>query len=309
MDIATNLVRLNDEFGIDGVLRFDEHEGLTRVSVTTTAASATLYLHGAHLTHWQPAGEQPVLFMSAKSAFQTSKAIRGGVPVIFPWFGDRHDGQAGPAHGFARTTEWEFGFAALVGDELHMTLMLEPDEVSRGLGFDGFRVAYQIRVGKSLTILFTVANDGDEALVFEEALHAYYAVGDVRQSTVSGLKGTAYLDKRDPDEAGNPSHKVEANDPLEMTGTTDRMYLDTASTCVIDDKAGKRKIKVAKTNSRTTVVWNPWEELTAKLSDMEPEGWEGMLCVETANAATDTVTLEPGAAHTMRAVVTVERES
>src|ERR1700691_2930891 len=102
-----DIVALNENFGLPGLLTFEESNGLTCAVVTTPAASATIYFQGAHLTHWQPAGEESVLFLSGKSAFQKGKAIRGGVPVIFPWFGDRHDGQPGPAHGFARTAEWE----------------------------------------------------------------------------------------------------------------------------------------------------------------------------------------------------------
>ena len=302
-----NLDELNEHFGLEGALVFDELDGLTRAVVTTPAANAIVYLHGAHVTHWQPVGEEPVLFLSARSAFRSDKAIRGGVPVIFPWFGDRHDGQAGPAHGFARTAQWEVGFAALVGEDLHLTLTLMPDEVTRGLGFDRFRVAYQITVGRRLAMQLTVANDGDAPLVFEEALHAYYAVGDVRRAPVSGLGGAACLDKRDVDANGAPKRKVQQEEPLLLTRTTDRVYEGSAGECVIDDQANGRTIRVAKSNARTTIVWNPWEELAAKLADMEPEGWVEMLCVESANAGADTVTLAPGGAHTMRAEVTVER--
>src|ERR1700731_4836546 len=142
-----DIVGLNECFGLPGVLAFEESDGLQRAVVTTPAASATIYLQGAHLTHWQPAGEEPVLFLSRKSAFQRGKAIRGGVPVIFPWFGDRHDGQSGPAHGFARTEEWDFAFAALAGEDLHLTFTLAPSEVTRGLGFDRFRAAYKLIIG------------------------------------------------------------------------------------------------------------------------------------------------------------------
>jgi glucose-6-phosphate 1-epimerase len=303
MDIAA----LNENFGLPGVLAFEESNGLTRAVVTTPAASATVYLQGAHVTDWQPAGEQPVLFLSRKSAFQKGKAIRGGVPVIFPWFGDRHDGQAGPAHGFARTAEWEFAFAALAGEDLHLTFTLAPNETTRGLGFDRFRVAYQLTIGRSLGMQLTVANDAEVPLVFEEALHAYYAVTDVRKAPIAGLRDTTFLDKRDSDTDGNAKHKVQAEEPLVLTQTTDRVYVDSASACVIEDLGGGRRITVGKANSQTTIVWNPWEELTAKLADMEPEGWQGMVCVETANAGPNAITLAPGGVHTMRATVTAER--
>jgi glucose-6-phosphate 1-epimerase len=286
--------------GWPGVLVFEQHGELTRALMTTPAATATVYLQGAHLAEWQPAGTEPVLFMSANSAVKKGKAIRGGVPVIFPWFGDRHDGKPGPAHGFARSEDWEFAFAALAGDDLHLTLTLGPNEISRGLGFDDFKVAYEIVIGRKLTMRLTVANAGAAPLVFEEALHSYFAVGDVRETAVTGLHHVQYLDKRD---AG--ALKTQVDDPLVLTRDTDRVYLDTASTCVIEDKAGKRQIVVAKENSNTTIVWNPWTEMTAKMADMEPDGWHSMICIESANAGDGAVTLAPGAAHTMQCVVFV----
>jgi glucose-6-phosphate 1-epimerase len=308
-DCSMDIAALNENFGLPGVLAFEESDGLTRAVVTSPVASATIYLQGAHLTHWQPVGEQPVLFLSGKSGFKAGKAIRGGVPIIFPWFGDRHDGQAGPAHGFARTAEWECVFAAHSGEDVHLTFTLSPNDTTRELGFDRFRVAYQLAIGRRLEMRLTVANGADMPLVFEEALHTYFAVADVRKVSTSGLQKITYLDKRDLDAEGNAKHKTQTEEPLVLTQATDRVYVDSASACVIDDPAGGRRITVDKSNSNTTIVWNPWEELTAKLADMEPDGWQGMLCVETANAGQNAVTLASGKIHTMRASVAVERVS
>ena len=128
-----DLTQLNEHFAIPGVLHFDEHNGLARAVVTAPQASATIYLHGAHLTHWQPTGQQPVLFLSRKSDFAPGKPIRGGVPIAFPWFAtdlktDRYQGKPGPSHGFARIQEWTPSFAALAGDDLHLTFTLGPTE-------------------------------------------------------------------------------------------------------------------------------------------------------------------------------------
>jgi glucose-6-phosphate 1-epimerase len=302
-----DITALNETFGLPGLLVFEESHGLIRAVVTTSTANAVVYLQGAHLTQWQPAGEEPVLFLSSRTAFAKDKAIRGGVPVIFPWFGDRHDGKAGLAHGFARTAEWEVAFAALAGEDLHLTLTLAPNERTRELGFDRFRVAYQLTIGRQLGMQLTVVNDGEEPLVFEEALHTYFAVTDVRRTAVRGLRDTAYLDKRDLEADGAAKRKLQEEDALVLTRTTDRVYVDSTSTCGIEDRAGGRSLRVDKGSSATTIVWNPWEELTAKLADMEPEGWQGMVCVETANAGPNAVTLAPGAGHTMRAQVSVER--
>ena len=290
-------MELNDNFGIPGVLFFDEHGDLVRANIRTPAAKATVYLQGAHITAWEPAGQKDVLFLSSKSEFVAGKPIRGGVPISFPWFANRHDGKVGPSHGFARIQEWTLAFAAIAGEELHLTFTLAPTQLSRELGFDHFRVAFRLVIGRSLTMQLTVANDAETPLVFEEALHTYFAVSDVGEVTVSGLEPTAFIDKAD-----NMTEKPAANAPLTFASATDRVYDGTAATCVIHDKPGKRDITVAKTNSNTTVVFNPWKGL----ADMDAEEWPKMLCVETVNAAANTITLGSGQSHTMEACVTVQ---
>ncbi len=289
-------MELNDNFGIPGVLFFEEHEGLVRANISTAAAKAVVYLQGAHITAWQPSGQQDVLFLSSKSEFVAGKPIRGGVPISFPWFANRHDGKVGPSHGFARIQDWTLAFAAIAGEDLHLTFTLGPTQISRELGFDHFRVAFQLTIGRSLTMRLTVANDAEAPLVFEEALHTYFAVSDVREVTVSGLEPTGFIDKAD-----NMTAKPPANAPLTFDGATDRVYADTAATCVIHDKLNKREITVAKTNSNTTVVFNPWKGL----ADMDADEWPKMLCVETVNAAGNAITLGPGESHTMEAHISV----
>jgi glucose-6-phosphate 1-epimerase len=300
-----NVTELAEHFALPGILAFHETpSGLIYAEVTTPHAKATVYLQGAHLTHWQPSydgsAEQPVLFLSRKSDLTPGKAIRGGVPIIFPWFGPRHDGKTGPSHGFARIQDWTLAFAALAGDDLHLTFTLAPTELSRSLGYDHFRLAFQLVLGRSLTMQLTVANDADTPLVFEEALHTYYAVADIHAATLTGLEDTTYLDKVD-----NFQSKVQ-HGPIKITGTTDRVYLNTASPCVVHDAAGKRRIIVAKTNSNTTVVWNPWEAGAQKLPDLDPTEWHEFLAVETVNAAENSVTLAPGETHMMQAYVSIE---
>lgn len=297
--------QLNDNFGIAGALQFTEDRGLIRAEITTPAASATVYLHGGHLTQWEQTGEKGLIFLSKRSPFAADEPIRGGIPVIFPWFGPdtagRNAGKAGPAHGFARIQPWDVAFAALAGDDLHLTLTLGPTDLSRSFGYDGFRLALEFSIGHTLKVNLIVANQSGEPLRFEEALHTYFQVGDVRRATVTGLEGVHYLDKVDG--------MRQKSDPktLQLTGRTDRVYLDTESTCVIDDPAGGRRITVEKAGSRNTVVWNPWAELTATLADMEPEAWPEMLCVETANIGTNAIEIAPGARHTMRAVLSTSK--
>jgi len=297
MDIA----QLEEHFGIPGVLTFHATaSGLIYASITAPLATATVYLQGAHVAAWQPKGQRPAIFLSRKSDFAPGKPIRGGVPIAFPWFAARHDGKTGPSHGFARIQDWTLAFAALAGDDLHMTFTLGPTEISRDLGYDHFRLAFQLKIGRTLTMELTVVNDATVPLVFEEALHTYYAVADIHEVTVTGLEGVTYLDKND-----NFQSKVQ-HGAIVITEPTDRVYLNTSSTCVLHDTGNKRRITVAKTGSNTTVVWNPWESGALKIPDLDPTEWHEYIAVETVNAAVNSVTLAPGGRHVMQAHVSVE---
>ncbi len=313
MDVlAQTIESLTNEFGMPGVLEFARRGELVCLEVTTPAMTAAVTLQGAHLLEWQPAGEDAVLFLSARTEFAEGKAIRGGVPVIWPWFGVRSEvvlpapegAMKSASHGFARTAVWRLQFAAVMAEEVHLTWTLAPSAESRALGFDGFRLVYQMVLGRELTLRLTVANDGPGELRFEEALHSYFAIGEVERVRLSGTEGTEYLDKPD-----GMKRKRQAEAPLTFAGVTDRVYLATEATCRVDDAAGGRVLQIAKRNSQNTVVWNPWAELTAGLADMEPEGWHGMLCVETANVGEAAIALAAGATHTMEARVTVMRNA
>ena len=297
----TDINQLKEHFGIPGVLDFHATaSGLVYASVTTQHATATVYIQGAHLTAWQPQGQQPPIFLSRKSDLAPGKAIRGGIPIAFPWFAARHDGKPGPSHGFARIQDWTLVFAAMAGDDLHLTFTLGPTEISRNLGYDNFRLAYQLIIGRTLTMELTVANDAAVPLVFEEALHTYYAVADIHEVTVDGLDGVTYIDKNDKLQS-----KVQRG-AIIITEPTDRVYLNTASTCILHDTGSKRRVTVAKAGSNTTVIWNPWESGAAKLPDLDPTEWHEYIAIETVNAAANAITLAPGATHAMRAHITVE---
>ena len=295
------LDELNASFGLPGVLTFEPHGQLIRAQVTTLACTATIYLHGAHLTAWQPTGHQPVIFLSAASDFAPGKPIRGGIPICFPWFGPRSDGRPGPSHGFARLDDWTVAFAALSGEDLHLTLTLGPTDLSRSLGFNGFRCAYELTLGRTLTARFTVANLNDRATgPIEEALHAYFAVGDVRRTSLSGLQSAEFIDKTDAFK-----RKQTPPTPLKLTAETDRVFPANAHLVDIDDRALSRRIKIRKSNSQTTVIWNPWSTGAAKLPDLPDDAWPHFVCVEAANSGADAFRLAPNEAHAMELCVSV----
>jgi len=214
MDVAT----LNEKFGIHGVLSFEKTaSGLVAAHVTTPAAEATIYTQGAHLTHWKPTGQAPAIFLSAKSDMAPGKPIRGGVPVVFPWFSQRHDGKTGPMHGFARTTVWELAAAMMSGADLHLMWTLLPDEVSRGLGFDHFKVVYRMVIGKSLTLEMTVANDsGNGGGVSKEEMTKIGAPLVFEQLPPPVPSWNGFGDARRP--ADNPVRKVAPGTPAVPKG-------------------------------------------------------------------------------------------
>ena len=304
---------LNESFALPGVLHFEDAGELQCAQITLPKCNATVFLHGAHLTHWQPAGQTPVLFLSAQSEFAPGKPIRGGVPICFPWFGPRGGGQPGPSHGFARIQEWSVANAALLpglqpsGQEptLHLTFTLGPTELSHSLGFDHFRVAYELifgaDAGRTLTLRLSVANLAPEPLVLEEALHSYFAVADVRTTQITGLSTAAYLDKTD-----GMREKTTPGGPLMLTGTTDRVFPAHTAPVAIHDSGNRRVLTNTKENSATTVLWNPWAEGSATFNDLPNDAWPGFLCVETANTGADKVTLAPHQAHTMQAVFSAD---
>lgn len=299
-----DLSSLTEHFAIPGILAFSHHNGLLRADITSPSCSATLYLQGAHLTHWQPAGHQPVLFTSSHTELAPGKPIRGGVPILFPWFAtdtqNRASGQPGPSHGFARIQPWQLAFAAIAGEDLHLTFTLAPTDLSRSLGYDHFRAAFQLILGRTLTLRLTVANDDSSPLTFEEGLHTYFAVDDIHQVSVTGLEPTPCIDKTD-----NMQLRPAAGRPLTFAASTDSVYLDTSATCTLTDPAAHRRITIEKTGSNTTVVWNPWIELAHRLPDFGDNEWPHMLCVETVNAFHNSITLAPGETHTLAATISV----
>jgi len=287
---------------LPGIATFESGEGgLVRLVVRSSLAEAHIYLHGAHVTHFQPQGAAPVLFMSQKSLFAPDKPIRGGVPVIFPWFGGRAGHPESPAHGVARTAEWQVTSLSEDGDGvITAAFHLGADENTRALWPYDFELNYRIAIGRTLTLTLQVANTSPEPFTFEDALHTYFAVGEVRETSTTGLENAEYVDKTD-----GLQRKKQGPEPIRITQETDRVFENTRKTCTIDDPRTHRRVTIEKSGSQTTVVWNPWIAKAAALADFGDDEWPRMLCIETANAGANVVTLAPGKTHAMRAVISL----
>lgn len=269
---------------------------------TFTCATATgaAYDHGAHVTGWTPVGQAPVLWMSAKSALDDTAPIRGGVPICWPWFGPGRTKDLAPAHGFARVATWQFGGAAASDDAIEGTWTLTSDQATDPAFPHSYKATYRASFGAELELTLIIENTGDEEFSFEEALHTYLAVGDIHQTSVSGLDGVSYLDKA----PGGGPDQVQEGDIL-CTGETDRVYQSAGPVTVLD-VAGGRRITITTGGAANTVVWNPWVAKAAAMPDYGDDEWSGMICIEGANALDNAVVLPPGGSHTMTYHVSVE---
>ena len=287
-------------------VRLEEGQGkLRRLAIKTAQADAEIYLHGAHVTQFQPKDQKPVLFMSEKSMFEAGKPIRGGVPICFPWFGARQDGQPGPAHGFARLMEWELVSAEQESDGVvEVRLRLVSNEATRAMWHGEFEAEYRVRIGSTLGLELHVKNTGSQPLRIEEALHTYLAVGDVRQVGIEGLAGATYSTI-----VPAPRTETESAAPIRITAETDRIYFNTQATCVVHDPGWQRKLAVKKTGSDATVVWNPWIAKAKAMPDFGDDEWPHMLCIETCNVRENAITLTPGQSHAMFAVIRAGKSS
>jgi glucose-6-phosphate 1-epimerase len=291
------IAHLQSQYGNPGSARFEEGpKGLTRVVVETPQAEAQIYLHGAHVTHYQPRGDRPVLFMSQRSRFEPGVAIRGGVPIVFPWFGPKAGEPAAPMHGFARIAEWGVETVSRGADgSVTLVLGLEVGDATHASWPHACSLRYRVVIGEVLDLTLEVRNKSEAAATCEEALHTYLAVADVRRVSVTGLAGSRYIDKTD-----GMKRKVQEAALIEITGETDRVYLDTKATCVIDDPVTGRRLTVEKSGSEATVIWNPWIAKARAMPDFGDDEWPGMLCIESGNVAEHAVTLASGQRHEMR---------
>jgi D-hexose-6-phosphate mutarotase len=270
--------------------------GLPKIVVTTKTSKAEIYLHGAHVTHFQKNGDPPLLFLSAKSYFADGKGIRGGIPICFPWFGNR-DGE--PSHGFARITEWELVKTSAATDGA-VTLQFALPEIPGREAWKNLRTEFVVAVSDTLTMELIAANDGcDEPLEIENCLHTYFHVGDIGAVSIDGLRGAHYLDNA---AGGNGELKIQSESPLRIAKETNRLYLDTTGTVEIRDENLAREIRVEKSGSHSTVVWNPWT--TQKLpDDFDPAEHKQMVCVESGNVKQNKILLAPGKTSALKVIL------
>jgi glucose-6-phosphate 1-epimerase len=278
-------------------LQTDSH-GLQKLVVQSDIVSGEVYLHGAHVSAWKPAGHDPVLWMSRASWFEDARPIRGGVPICFPWFGPHPTDSSQPAHGLARTRQWTLTNVRRCDDGAI--------EVRLQTSVDPFLLSYRVLFGADLILTLTTKLPPTAAAPqpFEDALHTYFHVAEIQQIAISGLEGVRYVDR-----VPQVEEREAAGAVIRFGQETDRIYRNSVETAVLHDPGLNRKITVGKSGSRSTVVWNPWIDKSRRMPDFGDDEWTGMVCIETANVGSDAIMLQPGQSHTTQAMISVSHGS
>jgi D-hexose-6-phosphate mutarotase len=268
---------------------------LLKIEANADRSAAEIYLHGAHVTDFRRKDEPPLLFLSRCSRFHADQPIRGGVPVIFPWFGPR---EGEPVHGFARLAEWSLHEVTAL-PEGGLTLRFGLSQMDRWATCSRFNASYVVTITDRLELELILTNtSAKQELPVETCLHTYFQVGDIAAVEVAGLEGLSYLDKVD-----NFALRQQGGDALKIDSEVDRIYLDATGPVEIRDERLRRKIRVEKSGSASTIVWNPWTAKAQQMPDFGDEEYRQMLCVESGNVGRNRIVLAPGRSSALKVML------
>ncbi len=293
---------LDDKFSIEGEIGFAElEEDLVFITVSNKYADVDICLYGAHITSFRPTGQMGILWMSPDSNFEVGKAIRGGIPVCFPWFGPHKTDSEKPQHGFARLMYWDVAATSTnASGESIVKLQLRSSEETKAYWPHDFCAEMTIVVGKKLTATLKITNTSGEPFDYTCALHSYFSLSAIESVTIEGLKGLTYYNQNTGENGVQEEEILEINEPLT------RHYLNTETPVIIADSAFRRRIKVDKAGSKVTTVWNPGAETCAKIGDLPDDGFETFVCVEATNAFDYPVQLASGESFETSAIIGID---
>ncbi|MCP4282082.1 MAG: D-hexose-6-phosphate mutarotase [Alteromonas sp.] len=266
-----------------------EKQGIKIVRIMHEKATAGISLHGGHVVSFKPTGQEDVIWMSKETNFNGKAALRGGVPICWPWFGRI----AKPAHGFARSSQWELVEHRENEKGVIVSLGLKPNADTLAIWGNQFEAVLNVEVSDTLTITLDVKNTDSKAWIFSGALHTYLNVGDIQNTNTTGM-GPEYIDSLQNNKVCQGSEILTLND------TIDRVYTKPEPKIRVEDQAFDRSIIVENQGHNSAVLWNPWKEGAKGMGDMQDDGYLTMLCVEStlhAPSIEQGKTLQPGENH------------
>lgn len=290
---------LNEQYGSEERLTFAATpQGLIFAEISNAWCRGRVYLQGGHVTDYQPLGQAPVLWTSSASLYQPGKAIRGGIPVCWPWFGNHPSDPVKPAHGFARTALWNLAATSHNSKgETVITLALDDSPQTHAIWPHPFSLTLTIVFGASLQLLLAMENPSTSPVTLSCALHSYFRVTDWQTCRIHGLDGVDYLDKVE-----GSARKTQSG-VVTFEQETDRIYLILDAACRVESPESGRDFQIRQQGSTATVVWNPGPVKVSDMADMIAEEYREMVCVETAIAPQAPVVLQPGATHVLAAEI------
>lgn len=237
------------------------------------------------------------MFSTESAYFQEGKAIKGGTPVCWPWFGAApEDALQTMDHGFVRNRLWSVLSAEqLETGDTQIILAFKHSPETQEIWPYAFELCLELTVGEGLNLALVTRNTGSKAFTMTEALHSYFNVGDATQVTVSGLENTEYLDKT------RDYIKKDQTGTIRFTEETDRIYTDIKHELLLDDPVFQRQIKITSSGNHNIVVWNPWQERATAMQDLAADDYQHFICLETANAASNRIVVQPNNECTLQA--------
>ena len=275
-----------------------EHEGVKLVRVIHDKANAAISLFGGHVVSFQPQGQEDLIWMSQQAKFDGKAALRGGIPVCWPWFGRI----ATPAHGFARSSEWQLIEHRESEAGVIVSLGLKPSEATLAVWPHQFDARLNVEIGDQLKVTLDVKNTDSQPWTFSGALHTYLNIGDIHSTTTTGM-GAEYIDSLQGGKI------CQGGAELVLTDTIDRVYTQPEAQIYIADKKLDRTLTVENHGHNSAVLWNPWAEGAASMGDMQDDGYLTMLCVESTLHAPSLEagkTLQPGENHQLITVIAAQ---
>jgi glucose-6-phosphate 1-epimerase len=296
---------LNSEHKIDGTLRVVEGQGgLPMIEIENAQATALISVHAGQVLAYRPSGaSSDLLFVSERAYFAPGKAIKGGVPICWPWFGADPEGRGRPAHGFVRSMPWSLLETESLPDGATRVLLGITDEAeTRAQWAHAFNLLLEVRVGETLRVEMITRNPEDRPFPITQALHTYFKVGDATRARVLGLEGCRYIDKS----ANGGDAVITQEGAVTVSAEVNRIYQGVPAHLSIEDPALGRRIRIETERSATCIVWNPWVETARAMADLDDEDYRIMVCVETANAADEVVQVPAGGEVRLAAEYTIE---
>jgi len=270
--------------------------GFKYIEVTNLHAQAKIALQGAHVFEYKVKDKPALLWLSSQAYFEESKAIRGGIPICFPWFGKHKEDSSLPQHGFARTTLWELVHEEELEDgSTHIRLKLSDSEETLKVWAYKFEVYLDVVVGEKLSLGLHIINNDTKAFEVSTALHTYFDISHIDNISIEGLDGCSYYDALT--QTSHVQNKI-----LQINSEVDRVYQIKENSVRLND--GSKQIGIESKGSSSIVVWNPWKEKSMAMLDMLDDGYLNMVCLETSNAREDTRIVQPTQTHSIEVVYT-----